>query len=121
MRRARGERGSILIDFFVALGLFLTVLSAYLQLTSVEIRAAGAAERRFRAIALAQSRLAEIRAGAAGAGNFSSPDDPDIRGQVRVEPRPDGLRRVSVEVRWKEPRGEGQSLVLETLVSGEGP
>ena len=118
MRERRGERGSILFDYFIAVSFFMTILGGFFQMTAMKVRAIGEADRRMRAVAAAETRLAEYRVGAAEAGFFSVPGQPDLRGELVLEPREDGLVKATAIVRWREPRGGDQRVALATLAGG---
>ncbi len=120
--RAGGTRGHLLVDYFIALALFMAALGAWLGLTSVELRATGSAERRLAAVAAAETRLAEFRAGAVAPGPFMAAERFELRGDLRLSRRPDGLRAVEVEVRWREP-GEAREarIAIATVLPGGGP
>ena len=115
-----------MIDFFVAVALFMIVLGAFFQLTAIKVRATGEAERRLRAIWCAQSKLAEVRCGAVGGvlesvtgGTSTYPIEGALggEGELTVKPRTDGLRDVSVTVRWREPnKGGTQEVQLKTVL-----
>jgi hypothetical protein len=113
--RGAGERGSILIDYFVGVSFFLVTLGVFLELTRIKVAASGEAERRMRAVAAAESRIAELRAGAAAAGGFEVAAIGG-RGEVSVKPRDDGLRDAAVVVRWRERRGREESVQLTTVL-----
>lgn len=117
MRRGRArERGSVLFDYFVAVSFFMTVFAAFFEMTALKVRAAGEADRRLRAVAAAESRLAEARAGAAAPGSFPVPGPGELAGELAIEPRESGLARVTATVRWRETKGDESSVVLTTVV-----
>jgi hypothetical protein len=118
VRRA-GEEGSILLDYFIGVSFFLVTLGAFVQMTSAKVRATGEAERLFRAVAAAESRLAEARAGAAEPGTFAVPALAGGRGELVVAPREDGLRAATVVVRWHETGGKEESVRLATVLGAK--
>lgn len=116
LMRRRRERGALMIDALVALSFFGVILGTWAAMTNAKSRVIGEADRRFRAVQAAESALAEARDGARGPGPFTVPGLAMAAEVSMGDPRADGLREVTVSVRWREPGGPGEEgVTLSTL------
>jgi general secretion pathway protein I len=120
MRLRRAPRpGLSLIEVIVSLAIFLFSLIALGQMVNFAGNLAAEARTRGTAARLAQSKLAEVVAGAVPleGGGGSCEDEPGYEWQVSAEPGPaEGLYNVTVTVSRKEGGGHVVSVSLSQLV-----
>lgn len=118
-RRGRpSERGHLLVDFFLASFVFASAFATFVAVSGAKATALRDAEDRVRAVAAAESVLAELEAGGRKAedGAFETTRLPEGAGEVRVSPRDDGLRAVRVTVHWRDVAGAMRKVELDGVL-----
>jgi hypothetical protein len=113
------ERGSLLLDYFLAASLFSVTFGAFLTAITARVRGLGMAERMVHATQAAESQLAELRAGASVNKSFQVPNVPNAKGLIMIETSEEpqsSLHPCAVIVEWTEPDGTRQKVRLDSIV-----
>lgn len=115
-KAGRSERGSLFIDFFLALAIFLGASASFVQLSAAKALSLSVAEGQMRSVMLAQAKLSAFQVGATEVGPFAEPGLHELKGWIEANETSDGWRSVGVVVQWEDRQGTENSFRLDTVM-----